>query len=361
LLGSESRGQCGLQGHTMESTNKVVEQIVRQFPENGLKHLLQNPRNIRDLLTLGARDFVDLMDTDQMRLVSTTFVKRDYRHIESDLVLVAPYRNTDARDERKLVVYILIEHQSKPDRLMTLRLLDYVVQIYNFQVRRWSQRHGSVAGVRLDPVLPILLYTGTRRWETVEPLVDLMEAGAAFTSVMPTLDPVFVNLPQIEPEVLERDGGVLGWVLRLVQHRRARPEAFRALLRRVVTHLETMTPGARDRWLELVSYVLALVYHERDPGERSGLQEMIAASVGAEQYRKELTQMSKTIADELKEEGGIATRQQTLIRQLKGRFGEVPTGVVAEIEATRDARQLDQWLDQVITAERLGDFNFGDT
>jgi len=140
---------------------------------------------------------------------------------------------------------------------------------------------------------------------------------------------------------------------------------------------------------------LALVYHERDPRERPGLRETIETSVGTDQYRKELfyrrlgssdwivnwrspfsrwsnsrrtfqsgggiTHMGKTIADELKEEGAregaIATRQQTLIRQMKRRFGEVPPGILATIEAMRDVQQLDHWLDQVITAECLDDFN----
>ncbi len=343
----------------MAATNKRIEQIVRHFPENGMKALLENPRSTRELLALAARDFVEMIDTDQMESIKTTFIKRDYHHVEADLVLTAPYRKTDPRGTRRLVVYILIEHQSTRDALMVLRLLDYVVQVYSFQVRRWARQHGSRAGVRLDPVLPIVFYTGTRRWESIGPLVDLMEAGAPFARVMPTLDPVFVNLPQIAPEALESNGGFLGWVLRLVQQRRARPDTFRPLLRHVVAHLETMARAERDRWQELVSYVLALVYHERDPGERQVLQETIQTSVGTDPYRKELTQMGKTIADELKEEGGIAKSKQTLIRLMKRRFGEIPPSIVATIETTHDVRQLDDWLDQVVTAESLDDFDCG--
>lgn len=86
--------------------------------------------------------------------------------------------------------------------------------------------------------------------------------------------------------------------------------------------------------------------------------------------------MGKTIADQLKEEGAregerrgerrgernaaIMTRQQTLVRLLKKRFGEVPTGMTDTIRATRDVQQLDRWLDQCVTVERLDDFDFGD-
>ena len=84
--------------------------------------------------------------------------------------------------------------------------------------------------------------------------------------------------------------------------------------------------------------------------------------------------MGKTIAEQLREEGAregkrqgkregaqpaaIATRQKTLIRQLKQRFGDVPPSITDTIRATRDERQLDHWLDQVITAERFEDIDF---
>jgi len=100
----------------MMKTDGRVEQFARQFPENGMKLLLQNPRNVHDLLVLAGRDLVQLIDTDRMRPVQTTFVRRDYRHVESDIVLVAPYRHRRGRSRRQLLVYILIEHQSTADQ-----------------------------------------------------------------------------------------------------------------------------------------------------------------------------------------------------------------------------------------------------
>jgi hypothetical protein len=71
-----------------------------------------------------------------VELVRTTFVERDYRHVESDIVLVAPMRRRKGeRTARRVLIYILVEHQSEPDRLMPLRSLDYLVQIFKYQVR----------------------------------------------------------------------------------------------------------------------------------------------------------------------------------------------------------------------------------
>ena len=134
-----------------------VLQIVRQFWENAIKLLLENPKNVGDLLALAGADVVKRIDLRRVELIRTTFVERDYRHVESDVVLVAPLRRRKGeRTAKRLLIYILIEHQSEPDRLMPLRSVDYVVQIFKYQVREWSKTHGSSARIRLYPGEPIL-------------------------------------------------------------------------------------------------------------------------------------------------------------------------------------------------------------
>jgi hypothetical protein len=233
--------------------------------------------------------------------------------------------------------------------------MDYVVQIFKYQVREWSKTHRSLARIRLYPVLPVVFYTGTRRWDSVGRLVDLVEMSSAFEAVTPAMTPLFINLPVVPAETLEAEGGFFGWVLRLIQQRKSRPREFQRLLNRVVQHLETMPAAERLRWLELLSYVMALVYHVREPSEWPGLQKTIEASVQTDEHRQEIFEMKRTIADELKEEGAIKNSQETLIRQLKRRFGDVPDEVTSSIRATHDAEQLNAWLDQVVTAETLNE------
>jgi hypothetical protein len=203
------------------------QQLIRNFHENGMKVMLENPRNVEELLAISGSSLAALIDFDQMRLVKRTFVKRDYRHIESDVVLTAPLRRSKGRGARRVLVYILIEHQSKPERLMLLRVLDYVVQIFNFQVREWTKTHGSLSRVRLQPVLPVVFYTGARRWDSLGKLSDVIEQHELFGPMLPNIDPVYLSLRDISPARLEREGGAFGWILRLVQDRKSRPDEFR--------------------------------------------------------------------------------------------------------------------------------------
>jgi len=339
-----------------------IAKLVRRFLENGIKLLLENPANVRDLLRLLRTDVLHLIDFRRLKVLPTTFVQRDYRHIESDVVLHAPLsKQPGSRLPRSVFIYILIEHQSEPDSLILFRVLEYQVQIYKAQVRAWAKHHASFAGFRFQPVLPIVFYTGWRSWERLEGMTELMELGEQFSRVTPRLEPLFLNLPALPPKQLEEDGGYFGWILRLLQQRRAPLEEFRGTLRNVVEHLETMPRKARLRWLELLSYIEALVSHERERPEQANLRETIEASVHAGEHRQEVIGMGQTIAEALREEGRQEGRQQAevrlrrkiLLRQLKDKFGDLPTKTIRTIKASADVDKLDRWLDGVVTADSL--------
>lgn len=334
-----------------------IGELVRQFKENGIKLMLEHPANVRDALGLVDVPWFDEIDFGRLGQIRTTFVRRDYRHLASDIVFSAPLRGR-GRSRRELLIYILIEHQSEPDRLMPLRLVDSQAQIFRYQVREWLQTHRSTRRVQLSPVLPVVFYTGVRRWPEVGTLVDVIKRGEEFRTVTPIVEnPLFLNLPELPPAQLERDGGFLGWVLRLLQRRRAGAREFRELLERVVAHLEPMGPAERQRWRDLLSYIGAMVYHERSESEHARLQEAIERSIENEELRQEVSKMRKTMADVLMEKGAsqaaVQTRQQTLVRQLRKRFGDVPRDVVDTVQSTTDIDQLDEWLDRLVTVDTL--------
>ena len=328
------------------------EDFARQFPENGLKLLLQQPLNVRDALRIARCKQADAIDYDRLQVDPTTYVQRDYRHLESDLVLRGPLR----RRKQGVLIYVLIEHQSEPDRLMAFRVLEYVTAIYRGQLRDWGQQHASFHDFSFQPVLPVVLYTGTRPWPAIGRLSDLVAGGPDFTPLAPVLEPLFLPLRDTPDSQLVSAGGSFGQVLRLVQQRRARSPVFRSLLGQVVQALEAMPDAERLRWLDLLSYIHALLYHERE--DAPAMQQVIEDSVQTDPHRQEVNKMRKTYANVLREEGRLASRRESLLRLIRVRFGDPPTEVVATIDACADIAQLDAWLDAVGTARRLSEVRF---
>jgi transposase len=121
---------------------------------------------------------------------------------------------------------------------------------------------------------------------------------------------------------------------------------------------------ASDVLGELLSYIRAMLYHERSESEQNRLQEVMENSVQDEATRQEVRKMRKTGAQALMERGahkaGLLTRQQTLVRLLRKRFGSIPSEVVSVVEATDDVDQLDNWLDRFATAQTLEELGIGD-
>ena len=123
---------------------KRLLELIRQFKENGIKMLLEHAESVRELLELLGYDKADRIDFERLEFLKTTFIQRDFRHVESDIVLVAPLLSKQGRRTRKkMLIYILIEHQSEPDWMMPLRLVDYSIQILKHQLREDETPRGK--------------------------------------------------------------------------------------------------------------------------------------------------------------------------------------------------------------------------
>jgi predicted transposase YdaD len=133
-----------------------------------------------------------------------------------------------------------------------------------------------------------------------------------------------------------------------------------------------MPEQERDRWLLLLSYLQAMVYHDRGEEEHDELSRVIVSTVRTDARRKEVEAMIRSMADVLEEqgmkkgleqgrmEGQLSKSQETLLRQLRIRFGRLPRAVVQTIRATQDVQRLDTWLERFADASTLADVGIGD-
>jgi hypothetical protein len=249
---------------------------------------------------------------------------------------------------------------------MPLRVLEYVVAIYKRQLREWEKLHGNLDQFRFQPVLPIVLYTGTRTWKQLGRLAELVELGEELTEVIPQFQPLFLNVSRTSREELEQRGGSFGLLLRLVQQRRTRLPVFAQTLREVVRALEGLAEQDRERWLELLSYIDALLYYEREPDEQEPLRQTVVAAVESDPHRQEVYDMGKTMAEHLKEQGrdeglqqgALQNQRRVLLLLLRDKFPKLPARIVQRIEATEQFDLLDSWFQQALAAKKLADLSF---
>jgi hypothetical protein len=185
---------------------------------------------------------------------------------------------------------------------------------------------------------------------------ELVLQGHLVKEHLPSLEPVFFNLAATRPARLHSQAGALGWILHLFQQRRTREAAFRTLLRQAIGEVDRQTASERPRWQEMMWYVHALLYHERETDAKQ-LAEHVRQSVRSA-ASQEVTDMGKSYAEILQDEAAIKAKQDMLVRQLKKRFRGLPPAIEAQILATQDIARLDQWGEEFATAKKLSDISF---
>jgi len=132
---------------------------IREFPDKGIKWLLEYGENVKGLLQIVAGDLVNRLDFNRLEQVNQTFIPDNLRKQESDILYLVPFRSEDLGE---VLIYVLIEHQSTASPVMGFRMLFYMVQIWDAQRRAWQDNKVPESQWRFRPIVPIVLYTGSR-------------------------------------------------------------------------------------------------------------------------------------------------------------------------------------------------------
>src|SRR5262249_29186057 len=159
----------------------------------GFKFLLQNSLNLCDFTTLLKPKLAPQVDFAHAVVLGETFIAPDFRHLESDLLVRAPLL-PGGEPEVAVDLYFLVEHQSEPERFAVVRALRYLMSAFELQQRQWLETHPNLDEFNYHPVLPVVLYSGSRSWPRLTPIDELVLRGHLIKEHLPRLKPVFFNL-----------------------------------------------------------------------------------------------------------------------------------------------------------------------
>ena len=93
------------------------------------------------------------IEWDQLQLEPGSFVDSHYRHTESDLLFSATLADSPC------LLYLLFEHQITHEPTLALRLLRYMVRIWESSLRNHP------APAKLPVILPIVLAQNAEVWD----------------------------------------------------------------------------------------------------------------------------------------------------------------------------------------------------
>jgi len=291
-------------------------------------------------------DYCELISSAQITVEPNRFVDEAIRESQTDLLIrAARKRNDPSGPGADLLVYVLIEHKSNPDRWVAMQMLRYLVRIWEDE----RQKNGD--GKPLPRVVPVVLYHGTRRWRDTTEFADLVDGTEPGDRHVPHFQPFFVNLADLTEEQLH---GSLRTIIALLFMKYVK----HSLLRVGRQMLEVLRRGHEDpESREIAAFGLRTLAAVKERAEMEHLQTLAREaryhSVEEDEvtYAEELLQegLEKGL-EEGREQGALAERRAVLGRLLSRRF-ELTQEDRSRIESCEDPDALDAALDEIVVAE----------
>lgn len=322
----------------------MADEPIHHPNDKLLKATFSNPDNARGFFQNHLPyELTHAVDWSSLTLESSTFVDPQFTASESDLLFSLKLRQSNA------FLYLLFEHQSSEDPRMALRLLSYILRIWE----RFTAAHPPPA--KLPAILPIVLAQGKRPWKTapcLEELIDLpLEIADMIRPWQPTFAYHLLELVRIPNELL---GGTPEGILTL---RALKAEPMDELLSDVVWEeslLSRISESALERMLRCI------------------LNADSSISLLKERIRKirntPLQTKTMTLADQLRQEGKLEGKLEGLsegqlnafrtavLRALEIRHGACPEGIREVLESIHESKRLEQLLETAIRSNSVEDF-----
>ncbi len=138
-------------------THQIHDKLTRKLLEN-------RPTLIALLRRHLPPEVMDKLDLTTLKDCKETAINRDWKLSQNDIVLSCQVKN-----KKGSYVYLLIEHQSTPDRFMPARMLHYKMNVLS------KYLGGTVKREKLPNVLGLVLYHGQKPYPYAKDVFSCFE------------------------------------------------------------------------------------------------------------------------------------------------------------------------------------------
>ena len=192
-----------------KSSKKPKPKIIRPSHDAILRKSLENPALAKEFFDINLpEDLRAIINTSNLTIEKESFVDENLKPNIGDILFSAKC------GEENVYIYLLLEHQSKPDPIMAFRLVKYMVNIW---ARYFSKNPNSAS---LPLIYPMVFYNGKQKYNVARNLCDLFD-NKLFGKRFWHEDYHLINVHEIPDEELKKGSGV-GMLEYFMKHIRAR-------------------------------------------------------------------------------------------------------------------------------------------
>ena len=317
------------------------QKTKNQIPthDNAYKNIFSHPEMVKALLT----GFVDAeivrhFDLNTLEKQSGNYVTDDLRDRESDIIWRVRFK------ENWIYIYLLLEFQSSVDRWMAVRITEYFSLLCKDIIRSQHLKKDD----RLPPILPIVLYSGSREWDAPQNLSELFtNVPKVFTQYQVQASYFLIAENQFSDEELRSKDNLAAIMFRMENSQSSKQ--FEDALASLIEW--TKRPEHDNLRRAFTIWIKRVLFPRKMPGKEipnlDNLNEVRAMLERVDDWTIGARQLGR-------QEGRQEGEAITLRRLMTKKFGSVPKDAEERIEKA-DSDTLLEWSENVLSAETIDD------
>lgn len=306
------------------------------------KEMFGHPRMVRDLLA----GFTELpcfrhLEPSAFERVNASYVSDQFVERHGDMVWKVKVGTG------LIFVYLLLEFQSQSERWMALRMQVYIGLLYQDLVKRGE----LLSTNHLPPVFPVVFYNGRSPWTASDELRTLVAPGPdELASFQANQRYLLIDQGRIDPALLASAKDLVTIIFRveLSDSPNVLLEVRSALTAWVAGEEQASLRRSISAWIERV------LQRESSRPALDSIEGFLEGEAMGERYPQ---RKYDTWADYLEdqgrkkglEQGRVQALRETLTRQLRHRFGDIPQQLSATVDQAA-LPELERWIDRVLDA-----------
>jgi predicted transposase/invertase (TIGR01784 family) len=279
---------------------------------------MRDPRVVRELLIdLLPKEVLQEIDLTQLEYQPGSYINDIRTESVADTLYKTKFK------EGMGYVYLIVDHQNKPDKLMPFRLLKYICNIIDQHLKKHRSK-------KIPLVLPLVIYHGAPVWRYSTDINDLVDAPRSLVDAYFLKPFILVDLNQIEDNDLKKHVWS-GSMLLTLKH---------IFKRDMLRHIYVIIELLREIELKLTGQDLvdAVLLYILDCGEldKKAFIDLVKKELSSDTGEKLMT-VSEQFRAEGREEGKMEVAKHLLAEKTDLRFIERVTGLsLARIQELQD-------------------------
>lgn len=319
--------------------------MTSQHHDTGYKEVFSYPEFVQQLIEgFIPTEIAQIMDFSTLKNHSGNYITPLFKEKFEDVVWSVEV--TWEGIKQQVYLYILLEFQSQVDQTMPIRLMHYVACFYDHLLKH----RDTTPSQGLPPVLPIVLYNGSRRWTARQEIYDLIqpEPPAFLRVYQPHLRYYLVDEGRYTDEELGLNPTPLSGMFG-VENAGDSWESLQHAVDRIVTIIQATPHKERvdriiTRWIKR---------HLSRLGVDVNLDHLNSLVEDKDMLAENLENLVRKERTTGRMEGRMEAKRETAVSLIELKFGPLPDWAVHQIDQANPA-QLDIWITSILTADSLG-------